>query len=146
MSGCWGVIKGFLYQEPIEKISNAGTKFSSARLKVRDKDKTVFWSVSAFDEGAQSLLSFKEGDGIKIEGSVKASTYSDKNGVAQIGFAIMTRLVEPFEPKQSSQRATHSSSHVAARKNNVRSLEAVAANGGPRHYPQRNPLNDDIPF
>ena len=115
MSGCWGVIRGFLYSDPIEKTSNAGTKFASARLKVRDKDKTVFWSVSAFDVAVQSLMSFKEGEGVKIEGSVKTQAYLDKNNAAQVGHTIMTRLVEPFEPKQLGQRATHNSSYSNTR-------------------------------
>ena len=140
MSGCWGVVRGFLYSDPVEKVSSGGTKFVSARLKVRDKDKTVFWSVSAFDEAVQSLMSFKQGDGVKVEGSVKTQVYLDKNNAPQIGHTLMTRLVEPFETKQSGQLATHNSFK------SKRPLEMVAANGGPREYPARQHNNDVEPF
>lgn len=161
MSGCWGVIRGFLYADPIEKVSNSGTRYVSARLKVKDKDKTVFWSISAFDEGANELLTFKGGDGVKVEGGVRGSTYVDKNGQTQIGFSIMTRLVEPYEPKQGGQKATHNSSRQAASQPSQsdgayrRPAAAVAANGGPSHMPPLRPhaghspdpaLDDDIPF
>lgn len=154
MSGCWGVIRGFLYADPIEKVSQSGTKYVSARLKVRDgKDKTVFWSVSTFDEGAENLLQYKAGEGAKLEGSVRGSTYVDKNGQTQIGFAMMTRLVEPYEPTQGGQKARQSFSKPAA-PSNVRPLAAQAAKGGGRQLPplrhhgghSPDPTLNDDPF
>lgn len=73
----------------------------------RDKDNTDFIKINAFSGTAKLIDSYcKKGDKIAIEGSLRVSSYDDKNGNKRTDYNVLANRVEFLESKKEQTRET----------------------------------------
>jgi single-stranded DNA-binding protein len=146
MSGCYGEIRGYLFKDAEAKTSKAGGRYASATVKVLDNGQNFFWRVMAFKDHTDELLAFKDGDGVSVKGFVKAEVWTPQGKEPRASLSLMANEIAAWQPGKAA-------SSQGQRKPYSRPLEAQAANGGGRSFPQRSgavryadELSDDIPL
>ena len=73
----------------------------------RDKDNTDFIKINAFSGTAKLIDSYcKKGDKIAIEGSLRVSSYDDKNGNKRTDYNVLANRVEFLESKKEQIKET----------------------------------------
>lgn len=73
----------------------------------RDKDNTDFIKINAFSGTAKLIDSYcKKGDKIAIEGSLRVSSYNDKNGNKRTDYNVLANRVEFLESKKEQIKET----------------------------------------
>lgn len=96
------IITGRITHDIELKTSAAGTEYTNFSVAVdrrrKDKDgntQTDFFKVSVFGKTAAFVNQyFHKGDGINVQGRMESDKYTDKDGVARIGWTLMAENVE----------------------------------------------------
>lgn len=71
-------ITGMLFARPEKRILTNGSQCVMAIVKSREGNHTRLWHIAAFNRAAQlTLLQLSEGDGVAVQGLLKAELYNN---------------------------------------------------------------------
>ncbi|ECA5828301.1 single-stranded DNA-binding protein [Salmonella enterica subsp. enterica serovar Hvittingfoss] len=103
---------GLLVEEPQRKTTSKGAKMAVSRLAVylpcdssRNGQKTLWLSLVAFGEQADTLTSYRKGDLIIVSGGMRSAKRRGRDGKIIRGYQVSADLIEPYR-KATAQEAT----------------------------------------
>lgn len=90
-----GLISGKLHGTAQERTSKNGKQFTTAKLKAATHEgESVFINVLAFNDAAQAaLLALGDGDAMAVAGSLKPTTWTDREGQPRTGLDMIAANV-----------------------------------------------------
>jgi single-stranded DNA-binding protein len=111
------LVAGRLLGAPVERTTNAGKRYCTAKLRVSTRDgETVFVNVIAFDNIAvTALLALGDGDSAALSGEVTPKAWLDKEGKARASLDLLAHAVNsPFSVTRKRRAALAAAATPAA--------------------------------
>ncbi|ECJ7920605.1 single-stranded DNA-binding protein [Salmonella enterica] len=103
---------GLLVEEPQTKTARNGAKMAVSRLAVylpcdssRNGQATLWLSLVAFGEQADTLTGHRKGDVIIVSGGMRSARRRGKNGKVIRGYQVSADIIEPYRAT-GTQEAT----------------------------------------
>ncbi|EDY2185431.1 single-stranded DNA-binding protein [Salmonella enterica subsp. enterica] len=103
---------GLLVEEPQTKTARNGAKMAVSRLAVylpcdssRNGQTTLWLSLVAFGEQADTLTGHRKGDVIIVSGGMRSARHRGKNGKVIRGYQVSADIIEPYRTT-GTQEAT----------------------------------------
>jgi single-stranded DNA-binding protein len=92
------LVAGRLNATPVRRTSkNGGSEFVTARMRASTADGSVFVNLLAFDPELQAqLLDLDAGASLCVSGPMKAHTYTDRDGAAQVSLEVIVQTINPL--------------------------------------------------
>ena len=90
-----GLISGKLHGTALERTGKSGKRFTTAKLKATTHEgETIFVNALAFNDAAQAaLLALGDGDAVAVSGSIKPTSWTDKDGNTRTGLDVIAGQV-----------------------------------------------------
>ena len=142
---------GFLGADPEERHTPNGQKLWELRLATRSykngQEDTIWWRVTVWGDQFDNLLRhFKKGKPIYIIAEMsKLSTYTDKNGQAQVSYEATARSIHflPVGDRQEGEQTQNSSGYKTQQQHSFGAGASKAPFGGNNSYgaPQQRDFN-----
>lgn len=90
-----GLITGKLHGTALERTGKSGKPFATAKLKAATHEgETIFVNLLAFADNAQAaLLALGDGDAVAVSGSIKPTSWTDKDGNTRVGIDMIAAQV-----------------------------------------------------
>ena len=109
------LVSGVLHLDPVQRVSQSGKPFTTAKLRADSKDGQAVWcSLIAFNAEAERLAGLKAGDGLSVSGRCEVQAWLDKNGEPKGGLSVvvdeLVTLKAKPKPREESRRAPRRSS------------------------------------
>lgn len=89
------LLTGKLYKAAEARTTKSGKTFVTTKLTVADADQQrQFVNLICFrPDACNALLALGEGDAVAVAGSLKASTWTDRNGEAKVSYDVTAEQV-----------------------------------------------------
>jgi hypothetical protein len=92
------LVAGRLFAKPVQRTARTGSgQFVTAKVVAATSDGTLLVSLLAFDPELQAqLLDLDAGASLSITGPMKAHTYTDRDGAAQVSLEVIVQTINPL--------------------------------------------------
>jgi single-stranded DNA-binding protein len=89
------LVTGSIFRAPEQRVAKSGRPFVSATVRVKDADGSMFASVVAFGDTAQSEL-MRLGE-VAVQGPLKVETYTASSGDTKLSLSIVAEQILPLK-------------------------------------------------
>jgi hypothetical protein len=92
------LVAGRLHSRPVQRTARTGSgQFVTGKMVAATSDGTLFVSLLAFDPELQAqLLDLDAGASLCVSGPMKAHTYTDRDGAAQVSLEVIVQTINPL--------------------------------------------------
>ncbi len=90
-----GLISGKLHGTALERTSKNGKPFTTAKMRAANHEgESLLITLLAFADNAQAaLLALGDGDAVAVSGSIKPTSWTDKDGNTRVGLDVIAANV-----------------------------------------------------
>lgn len=98
------ILSGRITNELEIKIANEKEILSFGLAVQRDKEKTDFINITAFGKTAEIVANnCNKGDKIMLEGSIRQSTFKDKDGNNRVNYSVIMERLEFIDSRKKTE-------------------------------------------
>jgi single-stranded DNA-binding protein len=102
----YAIVTGTLFKAPEQRTSKAGKPFVAATIRAKDGEVSQWWRIVAFSDTAQAeLMRLGDGDGVAVQGALKAELYQPDGGEPKISLSLVADRVLALRPKKRTASA-----------------------------------------